>query len=99
MDWWNLNNLHFRFRNDYLIHTLEDEIRVVVIATGFEGAPNSAKPPVEEKKKASPLYSSAASSSPISSFERAAAATSPSGGEETGVDDDAFNVLMQIFDR
>ncbi len=26
MDWLNLNNLHFRFRNDYLIHTLEDEI-------------------------------------------------------------------------
>ena len=80
--------------------TLEDEIRVVVIATGFEGAPNSAKPPVEEKKKASPLYSSAAASSPISPFDRAAAAaTTPSGSEETGVDDDAFNVLMKIFDR
>lgn len=26
MDLWNLENLNFRFRNDYLIHTLEDEI-------------------------------------------------------------------------
>jgi len=80
--------------------TLEDEIRVVVIATGFEGTPNSAKPPVEEKKKASPLYSSAAGSSMSSPFGSSAAASSgPADEGETGVDDDAFNVLMKIFDK
>ncbi len=80
--------------------TLEDEIRVVVIATGFEGTPNSAKPPVEEKKKASPLYSSAAGSSMSSPFGSSPAASSgPADEGETGVDDDAFNVLMKIFDK
>ena len=80
--------------------TLEDEIRVVVIATGFEGTPNSAKPPVEEKKKASPLYSSAAGSSMSSPFGSSPAASSgPADEGETGVDDDAFNVLMKIFDE
>ena len=80
--------------------TLEDEIRVVVIATGFEGTPNSAKPPVEEKKKASPLYSSAAGSSMSSPCVSSPAASSgPADEGETGVDDDAFNVLMKIFDK
>ena len=80
--------------------TLEDEIRVVVIATGFEGTPNSAKPPVEEKKKASPLYSSAAGSSMSSPFGSSPAASSgPADEGATGVDDDAFNVLMKIFDK
>ncbi len=79
--------------------TLEDEIRVVVIATGFEGTPNSAKPPVEEKKKTSPLYTSAAStSSVVSPFDRSSSAGAQDS-EETGVDDDAFNVLMKIFDK
>lgn len=31
MDLWNLENTHFRFRNDYLIHTLEDEILLPLI--------------------------------------------------------------------
>ncbi len=83
--------------------TLEDEIRVVVIATGFEGTPNSAKPPVEEKRKASPLYSSAAGAgSTASPFDRGGISGMGGGSSEpgeTGVDDDAFNVLMKIFDK
>ena len=72
----------------------------MVIATGFEGTPNSARPPVEEKKKASPLYSSAAGSSMSSPFGSSPAASSgPADEGETGVDDDAFNVLMKIFDK
>ena len=79
--------------------TLEDEIRVVVIATGFEGTPNSARAPEEEKKKkTSPLYSSTANTgSPAASpFDRGSAAAS-SGSSETGLDDDAFRELMNIF--
>lgn len=78
--------------------TLEDEIRVVVIATGFDGTPNSAKAPEEEKKqKASPLYSSAANTgSAASPFDRGSA-PAPAGSGETGLDDDAFRELMNIF--
>lgn len=81
--------------------TLEDEIRVVVIATGFDGTPNSAKAPEEEtKKKASPLYSSAtnAGSAAASPFDRGGSSSAASAGSgETGLDDDAFRELMNIF--
>ena len=83
--------------------TLEDEIRVVVIATGFAGPPTSAQPPVEEKRKARPLYSSAAGAgSTASPFDRGGISGMGGGSSEpgeTGVDDDAFNVLMKIFDK
>ena len=80
--------------------TLEDEIRVVVIATGFETTPNSAKAPTEEKKKASPLYSAGSGMSTASPFDRGGSAPSaePASSGETGVDDVAFRELMKIFD-
>lgn len=70
---------------------MDDEIRVVVIATGFEKAPESAVFHEQNEKKPSAsagLFSQAASSD--------ASAAKPS---DVGSDDAAFDVLMRIFDK
>lgn len=72
---------------------MDDEIRVVVIATGFEKAPESAVFHESKEKKpgaSAGLFSEAASS------DAGVAARQPS---EVGSDDAAFDVLMRIFDK
>ena len=73
---------------------MDDEIRVVVIATGFDKAPNSARMSGEGKKdepaQAAGLFTEATAT---------AAEDKPSPSNEVGSDDAAFDVLMRIFDK
>lgn len=76
----------------FIDESMDDEIRVVVIATGFDKAPNSAKLEADAKKKddASSLFTEATASA----GEDGAAAAG-----DVGSDDAAFDVLMRIFDK
>ncbi|MGI6180641.1 MAG: cell division protein FtsZ [Agathobaculum sp.] len=83
----------------FIDDSMDDEIRVVVIATGFDNAPNSAKMDMEGKT-ASPastgtgLFTEASSTA---AEEKSAPVQSQSS--ELGSDDAAFDVLMRIFDK
>lgn len=72
---------------------MDDEIRVVVIATGFDKAPNSARMSGDSKKdepaQAAGLFTEAT----------ATAAEDKPSSNEVGSDDAAFDVLMRIFDK
>ncbi len=70
--------------------TLEDEIRVTVIATGFEEAQSAAAPARESGRTAAPSRSSAAS--PVRAEE------APKEEEKTSpVSDDDWDILTKIF--
>ena len=72
--------------------TLEDEIRVTVIATGFEEAQSAAAPAREAGRTAAPSRSSAAS--PVRAEE------APKEEEKTSpVSDDDWDILERIFNR
>lgn len=78
----------------FIDEAMEDEIRVVVIATGFDDAPNSAKIEATGKKE------NKASSGGL--FSEASSAAGGDKAEKTGdvgSDDAAFDVLMRIFDK
>ena len=85
----------------FIDDTMDDEIRVVVIATGFDNIPNSAKMDMEggnnnkksESSQSSGLFTEA---STAAAEEKPAAKTQSS---ELGSDDAAFDVLMRIFDK
>lgn len=72
---------------------LDDEIRVVVIATGFETVPDSAKGP-DGKAVGAPKAAAAASSRLFSGAKKA----EPQQPQPT-VDDDAFDTIMKIFNH
>lgn len=81
----------------FIDDSMDDEIRVVVIATGFDSAPNSAKLSMDGKKEepaAAGLFTEAASAA---AEVAPAAVSSPS--TDVGSDDAAFDVLMRIFDK
>ncbi len=82
----------------FIDDTMDDEIRVVVIATGFDNVPNSAKMNMDGKQpepaSASGLFTEA---STAAAEEKSAPAQSKSS--ELGADDAAFDVLMRIFDK
>jgi len=87
----------------FIDDTMDDEIRVVVIATGFDEIPNSAKMDMNLcKKKESTantgLFTEATSAA---ADEKPAAPTPPpvSSNNDFGSDDAAFDVLMRIFDK
>lgn len=76
----------------FIDESMDDEIRVVVIATGFDKAPNSATLAMDGKKEqpaSAGLFSSAATSAPAAD----------KSSNEVGSDDAAFDVLMRIFDK
>ena len=85
----------------FIDDTMDDEIRVVVIAIGFDNIPNSAKMDMEggnnnkksESSQSSGLFTEA---STAAAEEKPAAKTQSS---ELGSDDAAFDVLMRIFDK
>ena len=85
----------------FIDDTMDDEIRVVVIATGFDNIPNPAKMDMEggnnnkksESSQSSGLFTEA---STAAAEEKPAAKTQSS---ELGSDDAAFDVLMRIFDK
>ena len=82
----------------FIDDTMDDEIRVVVIATGFDNVPNSAKMNMDGKQpepaSASDLFTEA---STAAAEEKSAPAQPKSS--ELGADDAAFDVLMRIFDK
>ena len=82
----------------FIDDTMDDEIRVVVIATGFDNVPNSAKMDMGNNKKSEP----SAGSGLFTEASTAAAEDKPAAkaqSNEVGSDDAAFDVLMRIFDK
>lgn len=82
----------------FIDDTMDDEIRVVVIATGFDSIPNSAKMNMDGKQP-----EQASSSGLFTEASTAAAEEKPaptqSKSNDLGSDDAAFDVLMRIFDK
>ncbi len=85
----------------FIDENMDDEIRVVVIATGFDNVPNSAKMSMDgNKDKASGstgLFTEAATAAADKKPSARATASKPSS--DVGSDDAAFDVLMRIFDK
>ena len=84
----------------FIDENMDDEIRVVVIATGFDNVPNSAKMSMDGNKDkdsgATGLFTEAATAAADKKPARASA-SKPSS--DVGSDDAAFDVLMRIFDK
>ncbi len=87
----------------FIDETMDDEIRVVVIATGFDDIPNSAKMDMSVGKKepvksssGGGLFSEASSSV---SEEKTSPQMQSSSSNDLASDDAAFDVLMRIFDK
>ena len=86
----------------FIDDTMDDELRVVVIATGFDNIPNSAKPDMDgtgtrklTNDKTAGLFSNASAEAK----EEKPAAAKPQSSSDVGSDDAAFDVLMRIFDK
>ena len=84
----------------FIDENMDDEIRVVVIATGFDNVPNSAKMSMDGNKDkdsgSTCLFTEAATAAADKKPARASA-SKPSS--DVGSDDAAFDVLMRIFDK
>ncbi len=84
----------------FIDDTMDDEIRVVVIATGFDEIPNSAKLDMNSgSKKKEPGKGSGLFSEASSVAEEKPAPVSSNSSSDLGSDDAAFDVLMRIFDK
>lgn len=82
----------------FIDENMDDEIRVVVIATGFDNVPNSAKMSMDnntQETKSSGLFTEAATAA--TDKKPSVSAAKPQG--DVGSDDAAFDVLMRIFDK
>ena len=86
----------------FIDDTMDDELRVVVIAIGFDNIPNSAKPDMDgtgtrklTTDKTAGLFSNASAEAK----EEKPAAAKPQNSSDVGADDAAFDVLMRIFDK
>ena len=86
----------------FIDDTMDDELRVVVIATGFDNIPNSAKPDMDgtgtrklTTDKTAGLFSNASAEAK----EEKPTAAKPQSSSDVGSDDAAFDVLMRIFDK
>ena len=82
----------------FIDDTMDDEIRVVVIATGFDNVPNSAKLNMEDKKSEPATSTGLFTEASTAAAEEKAAPAQPKSAE-LGSDDAAFDVLMRIFDK
>ena len=84
----------------FIDENMDDEIRVVVIATGFDNVPNSAKMSMDGNKDkdsgATGLFTEAATAA---ADKKPARATASKPSSDVGSDDAAFDVLMRIFDK
>ncbi len=85
----------------FIDDTMDDEIRVVVIATGFDDIPNSAKMDMSVGKKDTAKASSGGlfSEASSSASEEKKVPSMQSGSNDLASDDAAFDVLMRIFDK
>lgn len=82
----------------FIDDTMDDEIRVVVIATGFDNIPNSAKMNMDGKQPEQASGSGLFTEASTAAAEEKPAATQ-SKSSDLGSDDAAFDVLMRIFDK
>lgn len=79
---------------------MDDEIRVVVIATGFDNVPNSAKMSMDgNKDKASGSTGLFTEAATAAADKKPARASASKPSSDVGSDDAAFDVLMRIFDK
>ena len=86
----------------FIDDTMDDEIRVVVIATGFDNIPNSAKMDMDGaglQRKAAPAQTGSGLFSNASAEAEQKPAEKPQSSSDVGSDDAAFDVLMRIFDK
>ena len=86
----------------FIDDTMDDEIRVVVIATGFVNIPNSAKMDMDGaglQRKAAPAQTGSGLFSNASAEAEQKPAAKPQSSSDVGSDDAAFDVLMRIFDK
>lgn len=86
----------------FIDDTMDDEIRVVVIATGFDNIPNSAKMDMDGaglQRKAAPAQTGSGLFSNASAEAEQEPAAKPQSSSDVGSDDAAFDVLMRIFDK
>lgn len=82
----------------FIDDTMDDEIRVVVIATGFDNIPNSAKMNMDGKQPEQASGSGLFTEASTAAAEEKPASTQ-SKSSDLGSDDAAFDVLMRIFDK
>ena len=86
----------------FIDDTMDDEIRVVVIATGFDNIPNSAKMDMDGaglQRKAAPAQTGSGLFSNAAAEAEQKPAAKPQSSSDVGSDDAAFDVLMRIFDK
>ena len=86
----------------FIDDTMDDELRVVVIATGFDNIPNSAKPDMDgtgTRKLTTDKTAGLLSNASAEAKEEKPAAAKPQSSSDVGSDDAAFDVLMRIFDK
>ena len=86
----------------FIDDTMDDEIRVVVIATGFDNIPNSAKMDMDGaglQRKTAPAQTGSGLFSNASAEAEQKPAAKPQSSSDVGSDDAAFDVLMRIFDK
>ena len=84
----------------FIDENVDDEIRVVVIATGFDNVPNSAKMSMDgNKDKASGSTGLFTEAATAAADKKPARATASKPSSDVGSDDAAFDVLMRIFDK
>ena len=86
----------------FIDDTMDDEICVVVIATGFDNIPNSAKMDMDGaglQRKAAPAQTGSGLFSNASAEAEQKPAAKPQSSSDVGSDDAAFDVLMRIFDK
>ena len=84
----------------FIDENMDDEIRVVVIATGFDNVPNSAKMSMDgNKDKASGSTGLFTEAATAAADKKPARVTASKPSSDVGSDDAAFDVLMRIFDK
>ena len=84
----------------FIDENMDDENRVVVIATGFDNVPNSAKMSMDgNKDKASGSTGLFTEAATAAADKKPARATASKPSSDVGSDDAAFDVLMRIFDK
>ena len=84
----------------FIDENMDDEIRVVVIATGFDNVPNSAKMSMDgNKDKASGATGLFTEAATAAADKKPARASASKPSSDVGSDDAAFDVLMRIFDK
>jgi len=79
--------------------TLDDEIRVTVIATGFDKAPQAAPVPAAQPVQQEPVKKAAPVGLEPLNFEKETQAEAEAEAEKTEEEDDPFTDIFKIFNK